>query len=218
MNVPRDMYGNGCGIDDPVKGKPYLFYFDIRECIDVTVPFLGCRSHHICLKKCPDIFFQFNYRHGKVYNCDNGPKEVIHAHYDYDPKIYSNCANLDGDVGRGTICRVYSPSKPSKFQVIHDGRCIWKIRKQTYFECLGFSFSPAIIRNLVWNRCIPWKTFSNGYVRDVDVDRKGDDLNIDNVFTGYRELTEFAKNVKKIVQVSETWRKYHVKRNNSLSS
>jgi choline transporter-like protein 2/4/5 len=44
---PVDSYGQKCGIDDAVKDKPYLYFFDITECAKPSVVTLGCQTPQV---------------------------------------------------------------------------------------------------------------------------------------------------------------------------
>lgn len=50
---PTDSNGRICGVDETVKDKPYLFYFDLTRCADPSVLIKGCPTPQICVKKCP---------------------------------------------------------------------------------------------------------------------------------------------------------------------
>ncbi|KAJ8960451.1 hypothetical protein NQ318_013735 [Aromia moschata] len=51
--VPRDSAGSRCGFDSHVKDRPYLFFFDLTQCLDATVPFTGCKTTQVCVSYCP---------------------------------------------------------------------------------------------------------------------------------------------------------------------
>ncbi|XP_021948484.1 choline transporter-like protein 4 isoform X3 [Folsomia candida] len=51
---PTDSYGQKCGVDEAVKDKPYLFFFDITRCAKANVLTDGCRTPQVCVKECPD--------------------------------------------------------------------------------------------------------------------------------------------------------------------
>jgi choline transporter-like protein 2/4/5 len=44
---PVDSYGQKCGVDEAVKDKPYLFFFDITKCATGTVLVDGCRTPQV---------------------------------------------------------------------------------------------------------------------------------------------------------------------------
>ncbi|KAL3276791.1 hypothetical protein HHI36_012155 [Cryptolaemus montrouzieri] len=55
--TPKDSNGLRCGVDSSVKDKPYLFFFDLTQCIGPSVPFLGCPTPQVCVTKCPNETF-----------------------------------------------------------------------------------------------------------------------------------------------------------------
>uniref|UniRef100_A0A1B0D100 Uncharacterized protein n=1 Tax=Phlebotomus papatasi TaxID=29031 RepID=A0A1B0D100_PHLPP len=58
--VPTDSQNNRCGVDSNVLNKPYLFFFDLSRCVDITVPINGCPTPQVCVEKCPDEPFLFD--------------------------------------------------------------------------------------------------------------------------------------------------------------
>ena len=44
---PTDSYGRTCGVDEAVKDKPYLFYFDLTRCADPSVLVKGCPTPQV---------------------------------------------------------------------------------------------------------------------------------------------------------------------------
>ncbi|XP_076274433.1 choline transporter-like 2 isoform X3 [Rhynchophorus ferrugineus] len=53
LAVPTDSNGLRCGIDEEVKNKSYLFFFDISKCFSIATPFSGCDTPQICVSSCP---------------------------------------------------------------------------------------------------------------------------------------------------------------------
>lgn len=45
--VPKDSWGGRCGLDEHVKDKPYLFFFDLTKCFGPFVPFTGCPTPQV---------------------------------------------------------------------------------------------------------------------------------------------------------------------------
>ncbi|XP_008190433.1 choline transporter-like 2 isoform X2 [Tribolium castaneum] len=58
--VPKDSYGSRCGLDEHVKDRPYLFFFDLSKCFSPSVPFTGCQTKQVCVEKCPDYYYYFD--------------------------------------------------------------------------------------------------------------------------------------------------------------
>ncbi|XP_055716939.1 choline transporter-like 2 isoform X2 [Phlebotomus papatasi] len=58
--VPTDSQNNRCGVDSNVLNKPYLFFFDLSRCVDITVPINGCPTPQVCVEKCPEEPFLFD--------------------------------------------------------------------------------------------------------------------------------------------------------------
>lgn len=52
--LPKDSDGHVCGRDSGDKAKPFLFFFDLTECLDPHVVLDGCRTPHVCVAACPD--------------------------------------------------------------------------------------------------------------------------------------------------------------------
>ncbi|XP_032776973.2 choline transporter-like 2 [Daphnia magna] len=50
---PTDSYGRICGVDEKLKDKPYLFYFDLTQCADSFLFTSGCPTPQVCVKTCP---------------------------------------------------------------------------------------------------------------------------------------------------------------------
>ncbi|KAI9562773.1 hypothetical protein GHT06_010227 [Daphnia sinensis] len=50
---PTDSNGRICGVDETLKDKPYLFYFDLTRCADPSVLIKGCPTPQVCVKTCP---------------------------------------------------------------------------------------------------------------------------------------------------------------------
>uniref|UniRef100_A0A1L8DEG2 Choline transporter-like protein n=2 Tax=Nyssomyia neivai TaxID=330878 RepID=A0A1L8DEG2_9DIPT len=58
--MPTDSNNNRCGVDSNVLNKPYLFFFDLSRCVDITTPINGCPTPQVCVEKCPDQAFLFD--------------------------------------------------------------------------------------------------------------------------------------------------------------
>ena len=52
---PTDSNGKKCGVDETVKDKPFLFYFDLTRCADPSVFITGCPTPQVW--KTFNIFF-----------------------------------------------------------------------------------------------------------------------------------------------------------------
>ncbi|XP_071443177.1 choline transporter-like protein 2 isoform X2 [Hetaerina americana] len=50
---PTDSLGQRCGIDESVKNKPHLLFFDLSKCAKPAVIVTGCPTPQICVEKCP---------------------------------------------------------------------------------------------------------------------------------------------------------------------
>ncbi|XP_066152702.1 choline transporter-like 2 isoform X5 [Euwallacea fornicatus] len=57
--VPKDSYGLHCGMDEPVKDRKYLFFFDLTKCMNVAA-FMSCNTRQVCVEKCPNETFFYN--------------------------------------------------------------------------------------------------------------------------------------------------------------
>lgn len=57
--VPKDSQGARCGLDSHVLDKPYLFFFDLTKCLQ-PIPFTGCKTNQVCVRKCPDKAFLYD--------------------------------------------------------------------------------------------------------------------------------------------------------------
>lgn len=44
---PTDSNGRTCGVDETVKDKPFLFYFDLTKCADPSVLIKGCQTPQV---------------------------------------------------------------------------------------------------------------------------------------------------------------------------
>lgn len=51
--VPADSDGRRCGLDSDVKKKPFLFFFDLTKCANISVLIDGCSTTQICVEECP---------------------------------------------------------------------------------------------------------------------------------------------------------------------
>ncbi|ALC46404.1 CG11880 [Drosophila busckii] len=60
LMVPTDMYNRKCGIDSNVLNKPYLFFFNLDQCIDPLVPITGCNTPQVCIERCPSETFVYD--------------------------------------------------------------------------------------------------------------------------------------------------------------
>ncbi|XP_055696099.1 choline transporter-like 2 isoform X2 [Lutzomyia longipalpis] len=58
--MPTDSQNNRCGVDSNVLNKPYLFFFDLSRCVDITTPINGCPTPQVCVEKCPESSFLFD--------------------------------------------------------------------------------------------------------------------------------------------------------------
>lgn len=50
---PTDSEGNVCGVGE-FKERPYLFFFDLTQCLKTSVVIKGCQTPQVCVEKCPD--------------------------------------------------------------------------------------------------------------------------------------------------------------------
>ncbi|XP_055341152.1 choline transporter-like protein 2 isoform X2 [Paramacrobiotus metropolitanus] len=55
---PTDSRGQICG-KDLAQGKPYLFYFDLTQCMSATVLITGCLTETKCVESCPTSVFSW---------------------------------------------------------------------------------------------------------------------------------------------------------------
>ena len=60
---PRDSYGQLCGYDEAVKDKPYLLFFDLSACANLSTQlfWLICKTPQICVAECP--IWYWDYQH-----------------------------------------------------------------------------------------------------------------------------------------------------------
>lgn len=56
---PTDLDGLRCGLDDKVRDKPYLFFFDLTKCAVETTISNVCPTPQVCVKECPTKNFAF---------------------------------------------------------------------------------------------------------------------------------------------------------------
>lgn len=56
---PTDSEGQRCGLDDKVRNKPYLFFFDLMKCAASDAVINGCPTPQVCVDKCPTENFAF---------------------------------------------------------------------------------------------------------------------------------------------------------------
>jgi choline transporter-like protein 2/4/5 len=47
LSIPADTQGRMCGIDEEVKGKPDLFFFDLTKCAQTDVIINGCATPQV---------------------------------------------------------------------------------------------------------------------------------------------------------------------------
>jgi choline transporter-like protein 2/4/5 len=50
--TPTDSEGRRCGLDDEVRGKPFLFYFDLTKCAAENAIIKGCPTPQVWQKLC----------------------------------------------------------------------------------------------------------------------------------------------------------------------
>ncbi|VDP90469.1 unnamed protein product [Echinostoma caproni] len=56
---PTNSHGLVCGRDVP--GKPYLYFFDIAQCLKLApvVMIVGCPTPQVCVESCPDYYWSW---------------------------------------------------------------------------------------------------------------------------------------------------------------
>lgn len=108
--TPRDSQGFKCGVDSTVKDKPYLVFFDIKECASPSVLALGCNTPQVCVKKCPEKFFLFdkNECNKKGFNIY---KENMICKYNVN---LNSCDDIESAVKSKECAEYYLKSQPCK--------------------------------------------------------------------------------------------------------
>ncbi|XP_046979575.1 choline transporter-like protein 4 isoform X1 [Schistocerca americana] len=81
---PKDSSGQRCGLDEGVKNKPYLMYFELTNCVLNTSPLSAtdCPTTKVCVSECPQKYFTFSglKRYDDIINdlyCTYGTKEKL---------------------------------------------------------------------------------------------------------------------------------------------
>ncbi|KAF5300796.1 hypothetical protein FQR65_LT09099 [Abscondita terminalis] len=97
--APKDSQGARCGLDSHVIDKPYLFFFDLTKCLE-PIPFTGCRTKQICVKKCPDKTFMYNGNVNNIY-------DII-----CEPGVTPTQYNINQFIAEEKCARWYLPSEP----------------------------------------------------------------------------------------------------------
>lgn len=116
LTVPRDMYGQRCGIEYAVRTKPFLFYFD-PECSHRIEPLWGCPSTRICVETCPNedyTYYDWGCNCGGEFNDHNRKKK---CYYYQDAYKFQYCSDLVHAFDAGRCARKYEKSQPSKIYV-----------------------------------------------------------------------------------------------------
>lgn len=108
--TPRDSQGFKCGVDSTVKDKPYLVFFDIKECASPSVLALGCNTPQVCVKKCPEKFFLFDKN-----ECNkegfNSYRENMICKYNVN---LNSCDDIESAVKSKECAEYYLKSQPCK--------------------------------------------------------------------------------------------------------
>ncbi|KAG8235206.1 hypothetical protein J437_LFUL015300 [Ladona fulva] len=59
---PTDSFGKRCGVDEGVRDKPFLLFFDLTRCAQPALIHTGCPTPQICVEECPaEDFSSFIY-------------------------------------------------------------------------------------------------------------------------------------------------------------
>jgi len=53
---PTDSEGNICGRGER-QDRPFLLMFDLTRCLNPAVVVTGCLTEHVCVEKCPDMYY-----------------------------------------------------------------------------------------------------------------------------------------------------------------
>lgn len=139
--VPKDSQGARCGLDSHVKGKQYLFFFDLTKCFGPNVLFTGCNTpqvmseNHVtssyntiivwlvtqvCVEKCPTELFAA--REGSPIN-----REDLICTYDTDTSSLTPAQLLELTKS-GKCASWYLPSTSSEYtsfcQQKYDATCM----------------------------------------------------------------------------------------------
>ncbi|XP_065349302.1 choline transporter-like 2 isoform X3 [Cloeon dipterum] len=113
---PTDSLGRRCGVDDLVKDKPHLFFFDLTKCASPTVLVTGCPTPQVCVNKCPDTDFAASYY--LIKKDLAGLKKHLICKYEIDVSSINSLQKAQEHIDRNECASWYIQSKPLA------GRCI----------------------------------------------------------------------------------------------
>ncbi|XP_059489067.1 choline transporter-like 2 isoform X2 [Neocloeon triangulifer] len=114
---PTDSRGLRCGVDEEVKDKRYLFFFDLTECAKPAVLATGCPTPQVCVKECPKEDFAASYY--LATNRDlQGLKNKLICKYDVDVSRITSFAQVKQHVDNKECAAWYMNSSSLA------GRCI----------------------------------------------------------------------------------------------
>ncbi|XP_055380342.1 choline transporter-like 2 isoform X4 [Condylostylus longicornis] len=81
--TPTDQFNRRCGQDSGVIDKPYLFFFNLENCIDPFAPITGCPTQQVCVEKCPDELFIYEKDAKKLTDAELKKKLICLNEKDY---------------------------------------------------------------------------------------------------------------------------------------
>lgn len=112
--LPRDSSGTLCS-----GSKPYLFYFNLVECINVNTLITGCTTPTVCVSECPtDNYYYLISSHRQVLYSKYCRTSQLSSYYSGNvPSSVDESSYLT--LAKNKICPVYSISSKSFY-----GRCI----------------------------------------------------------------------------------------------
>ncbi|XP_055380339.1 choline transporter-like 2 isoform X2 [Condylostylus longicornis] len=139
--TPTDQFNRRCGQDSGVIDKPYLFFFNLENCIDPFAPITGCPTQQVCVEKCPDELFIYEKDAKKLTDAELKKKLICLNEKDY--------LTPEQSIKNNRCAKWYVKSKPFL------NRCVWDFSSD---------ICPIIPSNLLNNNYM----YNSRYKRQID--------------------------------------------------
>lgn len=206
--LPHDSNGNVC-----IDTKPYLFYFNIIECISVNTLVSGCSTPSICVSQCPssNLYYIINSNRQFMYDNYCKPSELSAFFNGNKPPSIDQQTYLS--LAKKNICPIYTLQSSSIY-----GRCLPSFLGDVYNETqavlatdsttnstfhindlsqdLNFGLVSKAIKSIV--NLMNIKTFGNNFF-NLSIAYKPKFINLLNLFLAQFALEDFVNSAVLIV-------------------
>ncbi|XP_046448873.1 choline transporter-like protein 2 isoform X1 [Daphnia pulex] len=163
---PTDSNGKICGVDETVKDKPNLFYFDLTRCADPSIFITGCPTPQVCVKSCPTENFL------AIASAAEKGDELIKTKLKCKENVTLSQFSVKQLVDQGLCASYYLQSEPIA------GRCIPSLTNMTTDSII---FSNPAVREVP----IPIEDIVNGTIFLAQLLSAGQTF--DRIFQDYSE-------------------------------